>query len=45
MNFGSISGMSKSQMHMKMPSNELFSNFLLDLYGAFQHGFDEQNPL
>jgi len=42
--FGSISGMSKSQMHMKMPSNELFSNFLLDLYGAFQYGFDEQKP-
>jgi len=42
--FGSISGMSKSKMHMKMPSNELFSNFLLDLYGAFQYGFDEQKP-
>ena len=38
--FGSIPGLQKSKMHVKLPSAEEFSTFLLDLYGAMIYGFE-----
>ena len=38
--FGSIPGLQKSKMHVKLPTAEEFSAFLLDLYGAMIHGFE-----
>ncbi|HOD71203.1 MAG TPA: DUF362 domain-containing protein [Deltaproteobacteria bacterium] len=38
--FGAVPGMRKSQMHIKFPGKDDFSGFILDLYGAFLHGFD-----
>ncbi len=43
--FGSIPGLDKSRMHMKAPTSESFSEFLLDLYGAFLFGFDPPKPI
>ncbi|MBF0225591.1 MAG: DUF362 domain-containing protein [Desulfobacterales bacterium] len=43
--FGSIPGLNKSKMHMKLPSKEEFSEFLLDLYGAFIEGFEPQKKI
>lgn len=37
--FGLIPGLEKSKMHMKIPSQEDFSDYLLDLYGTLQFGF------
>ena len=38
--FGTVPGLKKSQMHMRVPEKEAFSEWLLDLYGAFLYGFD-----
>ncbi len=38
--FGAIPGMEKSKMHMRAPKPEDFAEFLLDLYGAMNYGFD-----
>lgn len=35
---GCIPGLAKSKMHVKLPSPEEFSEFLLDLYGAVRDG-------
>ena len=43
--FGAIPGLNKSRMHMKIPSQLDFSNFLLDLYGAFLKGFQKPKKL
>lgn len=43
--FGAMPGMRKSQMHLKFPEKEDFSGFILDLYGAFLHGFDPPKTL
>jgi uncharacterized protein (DUF362 family)/Pyruvate/2-oxoacid:ferredoxin oxidoreductase delta subunit len=40
--FGLISGLEKSQWHLKAPTKAEFSGFLLDLYAALLHGFE--NP-
>lgn len=40
---GLIPGLRKSQMHMRFPDKESFSEFLLDLYGALLSGFE--NPV
>ncbi len=38
--FGFVPGMKKSQMHMRFPDKESFSEYLLDLYGAIVHGIN-----
>ncbi|MFY9398600.1 MAG: DUF362 domain-containing protein [Desulfomonilia bacterium] len=43
--FGAMPGMRKSQMHLKFPEGEDFSEFLLDLYSAFLEGFDPPRTL
>ena len=43
--FGAIPGLKKSQMHMKAQSHEEFSEYLLDLYGAFLYGFSPTKPM
>lgn len=43
--FGSIPGLQKSKMHVKLPNAEEFSTFLLDLYGAMIYGFDPSKTL
>jgi len=43
--FGAIPGRQKSKMHVKTPGREEFSEFLLDLYGALQCGFEEPKTL
>ncbi|MBU0995420.1 MAG: DUF362 domain-containing protein [Proteobacteria bacterium] len=43
--FGVIPGLAKSKMHMKIPSAEDFSDFLLDLCGAMQFGFEKQKTI
>ncbi len=43
--FGAIPGLQKSKMHVKLPTAEEFSAFLLDLYGAMIHGFDPAKPV
>lgn len=37
--FGAMPGLSKSKMHVKVPSGDDFSEFLLDLYGCMMHGW------
>lgn len=39
--FGCIPGMRKSQMHMRFPDKEMFSEIIVDLYGALVFGFDK----
>lgn len=43
--FGAVPGMRKSQMHLKCPDREDFSGMILDLYGAFLHGFNPPKAL
>ncbi|HQI01359.1 MAG TPA: DUF362 domain-containing protein [Deltaproteobacteria bacterium] len=43
--FGAVPGMRKSQMHLKCPDREEFSSMVLDLYGAFLHGFNPPKAL
>ncbi|MDY6856668.1 MAG: DUF362 domain-containing protein [Thermodesulfobacteriota bacterium] len=43
--FGVIPGLAKSKMHIKIPSAEDFSDFLLDLYGAMQFGFETKKTI
>ncbi|MCX7678935.1 MAG: DUF362 domain-containing protein [Spirochaetes bacterium] len=43
--FGAIPGTKKAQMHMKIPDPIEFSEYLLDLYGAFLHGFEKPKVL
>ena len=43
--FGTIPGLKKSRMHLKAPSRDDFSNFMMDLYGALLNGFDPPKPL
>lgn len=43
--FGAMPGMRKSQMHLKFPEKEGFSEFLLDLYSALLEGFDPPRKL
>ncbi|MBF0450314.1 MAG: DUF362 domain-containing protein [Candidatus Magnetomorum sp.] len=43
--FGVIPGLKKSRMHLKAPSRDDFSNFMMDLYGALLYGFDPPKPL
>ncbi|NOY68835.1 MAG: DUF362 domain-containing protein [Deltaproteobacteria bacterium] len=43
--FGGIYGPGKSKMHFRLPDHKDFSQFLLDLYGAFVHGFDPPKPI
>jgi uncharacterized protein (DUF362 family)/Pyruvate/2-oxoacid:ferredoxin oxidoreductase delta subunit len=43
--FGAVPGMRKSQMHLKCPDKEEFSGMILDLYGAFLHGFNPSKTL
>jgi len=38
--FGFIHGLNKSQWHLRAPSKEEFSSFLIDFYGALLHGFE-----
>ena len=38
--FGLIHGLNKSKWHVKAPSSEAFSEFLLDLYEALLRGFE-----
>ncbi|MEW5735232.1 MAG: DUF362 domain-containing protein [Thermodesulfobacteriota bacterium] len=42
---GTIPGLQKSKMHVKLPSADEFSDFLLDLYGAMRGGFDKPKEL
>jgi uncharacterized protein (DUF362 family)/Pyruvate/2-oxoacid:ferredoxin oxidoreductase delta subunit len=39
--FGFISGLDKSQWHLKAQTKAEFSGFLLDLYAALQNGFEK----
>ena len=43
--FGTIPGLKKSRVHLKAPSRDDFSNFMMDLYGALSHGFDPPKPI
>jgi uncharacterized protein (DUF362 family)/Pyruvate/2-oxoacid:ferredoxin oxidoreductase delta subunit len=43
--FGVIPGLKKSRIHLKAPSRDDFSNFMMDLYGALSHGFDPPRPM
>ena len=43
--FGVIPGLKKSRMHLKAPSRDDFSSFMMDLYGALLHGFDPPKPI
>jgi len=43
--FGVIPGLKKSHMHMRCPKGPEFSQWLLDLYGAMLHGFDQPKPI
>jgi len=43
--FGVIPGLEKSRMHMRVPTSRPFSEWLLDLYGALQHGWDPPKPM
>ena len=43
--FGAIPGLKKSRMHLKAPSRDDFSNFMMDLFGALSHGFDPPKPM
>jgi len=43
--FGAMPGLKKSRMHLKAPSRDDFSVFLMDLYGALSFGFDPPKPI
>lgn len=43
--FGAIPGLEKSKMHLRCPTPETFSEFLLDLYGAMNYGFSPPKPI
>jgi uncharacterized protein (DUF362 family)/Pyruvate/2-oxoacid:ferredoxin oxidoreductase delta subunit len=43
--FGAIPGVEKSKMHMRAPTPEEFSEFILDLYGAMAYGFPAPKPI
>ncbi|MFP4475443.1 MAG: DUF362 domain-containing protein [Desulfatibacillaceae bacterium] len=43
--FGTIPGLAKSRWHMRCPDVEPFAGMLLDLYGAWLHGFSPPKPL
>ena len=43
--FGAIPGTRKSRMHMTVPDPAEFSEYLLDLYGAFLHGFERPKKM
>lgn len=43
--FGAIPGLAKSKMHFKLPDYSDFSEFLLDLYGAFTYGFTPEKKI
>jgi uncharacterized protein (DUF362 family)/Pyruvate/2-oxoacid:ferredoxin oxidoreductase delta subunit len=43
--FGAIPGVEKSKMHMRAPTPEEFSEFVLDLYGAMTNGFSPPKPI
>jgi uncharacterized protein (DUF362 family)/Pyruvate/2-oxoacid:ferredoxin oxidoreductase delta subunit len=43
--FGAVPGLRKSQLHLKCPSPGELSEAILDLYGAFLHGFEPARPL
>ena len=43
--FGVIPGLKKSRMHLKAPSQDDFSHYLMDLFGALIHGFDPPKPI
>ena len=43
--FGTMPGLSKSKMHMKAPSHEDFTDFLLDLYEAVLSGFKKPKTI
>jgi uncharacterized protein (DUF362 family)/Pyruvate/2-oxoacid:ferredoxin oxidoreductase delta subunit len=43
--FGAIPGVEKSKMHMRAPTPEEFSEFILDLYGAMTFGFTPSKPI
>lgn len=38
--FGAMPGMEKSKMHLRLPGHDDFADFLLDMYGAMNFGFD-----
>jgi len=42
--FGFIHGLAKSRWHVRAPSRETFSGFLLDLYEALLNGFEHPKP-
>ena len=43
--FGVIPGLKKSRIHLKAPSRDDFSHFVMDLFGALSHGFDPPKPI
>ncbi len=43
--FGAIPGVEKSKMHLRAPTPEEFSDFILDLYGAMNYGFSPPKPI
>jgi uncharacterized protein (DUF362 family)/Pyruvate/2-oxoacid:ferredoxin oxidoreductase delta subunit len=43
--FGAIPGVEKSKMHLRAPTPEEFSEFILDLYGAMNYGFSPPKPI
>jgi len=43
--FGTIPGLKKSRIHLKAPSRDDFSSFMMDLFGALSHGFDPPKPM
>ena len=43
--FGAIPGLKKSRIHLKAPSRDDFSNYMMDLYGALCFGFDPPKPI
>jgi uncharacterized protein (DUF362 family) len=43
--FGALPALTKSKMHMRFPESGEFSEWLLDLTGAFLRGFEPSKPL
>ena len=43
--FGAVYGTEKSKMHLRAPTPESLSDFLLDLYGAMTYGFSPPKPI
>lgn len=43
--FGAVYGIEKSKMHLRTPTPEALSEFLLDLYGAMTYGFSPPKPI